>query len=223
MTQQVALILACLVQLTHAGDDSNIPIVTFDGARATTHNWQENNDPVMGGRSTGTTTVKNGMLIFDGEVAIVPSLQAPGFITSLTRDLFKRFPDVSTCKGVALNLMSTTAYKGFRFSFGNAHAPGGKFFAYGYKSHFDAPVGDFGTVKIPFTNFTDYWNDGSGDPIKTCQDNKIYCPDKGTLQNMKTVQFWAEGVAGKVHLEVKEISAYGCGSSASESSSSLVV
>jgi len=33
---------------------------------------------------------------------------------------------------------------------------------------------------------------------------------------MKTVAFWGEGVEGKVHLEVKDISAYGCSAQASE-------
>lgn len=198
-----------MTRFVNADNGDEIALVTFDKMSSTAHTWREMNDPVMGGRSTGTTTVTNGMLIFDGEVAIVPSLQAPGFITSTTRD-GKRFPDVSACQGVALTLKSEMPYKGYRFSFGSAHAPGGKFFAYGYKCHIDVPVGDFGTVQIPFSNFTDYWDDATGNPIKTCEEGKIYCPDESTLRNMKTMQFWGEGIAGKVHLEVKAISAYGC-------------
>lgn len=190
-----------------------IPLATFDGVKATEHNWKENNDPVMGGKSTGTTTVANGVLVFDGEVAIVPSLKAPGFITTQVSDgMFfpKGFPDVSKCKGISLNVMSSTSYKGYRFCFGNAHAKGGKFFAYGYKSLFDAPVGEFGTVNIPFTEFTDFWDDGTGNPIKTCQESPSNCPDMSTLKNMKTMAIWGEGVEGKVHMVVKSISAYGC-------------
>jgi len=175
------------------------------------------NDPVMGGKSTGTTTVTGGALVFDGYVAIVPSLKAPGFITTQVKDgllSFKSFPDVSGCEGVALTVKSSATYLGYRFCFGNAHAAGGKFFAYGYKSRFDAPVGEFGTVKIPFTNFTDFWDDATGNPIKTCKESPTNCPDKGTLKNMKTMGIWGEGVEGKLHLEVKSISAYGCGSTA---------
>lgn len=199
---------------------SDIKLVTFDGASGTTHKWGENNDPVMGGQSTGTTTVSGGMLIFDGNVAIVPSLKAPGFITSQTTDhgWFHSvpFPDVSSCEGVSFNVKSTVPYKGYRFCFGDAHASGGKFFAYGYKSRFDAPLNEFGTVQIPFKNFTDFWDDATGDPIKTCAASPENCPDQKTLKNMKTVAFWGEGVEGKVHLEVKEIGAYGCSGKFSE-------
>jgi hypothetical protein len=36
----------------------------------------------MGGESTGTTKIENGLLVFNGTVVDVPSLQAPGFISS---------------------------------------------------------------------------------------------------------------------------------------------
>lgn len=199
-----------------SGGEPTVPLATFDGAPATTHTWKEMNDPVMGGKSVGTTSVEGGMLVFDGTVAIVPSLNAPGFITSQVSDGFfhKGFPDVSKCKGVSLNLKSSTDFKGYRFCFGNKHARGGKFFAYGFKAHFDAPVGEFGTVDLPFNEFTDFWDDATGNPIKTCQESPENCPDAATLQNMKTMAFWGEGVEGKVHLEVKSVSAYGCAGSA---------
>ena len=44
---------------------------------------------------------------------------------------------------------------GYRISFGTAKPPGGKFFAQGYKADLHPPVGRFGAVSIPFTNFTD--------------------------------------------------------------------
>ena len=37
-----------------------------------------------------------------------------------------------------------------------------------------------------------------------------YCPDVKTLENMKTMSIWAEGIEGDVHLEVQSISGYGC-------------
>jgi hypothetical protein len=33
---------------------------------------------------------------------------------------------------------------------------------------------------------------------------------KKTLSNMQTMSIWAEGVEGRVHLEVKDIAGYGC-------------
>lgn len=68
-------------------------------------------------------------------------------------------------------------------------------------------------MTLPFTSFSDYWDDASGDQIKTCQDDKKYCPTEDTLKNMKTISIWGEGVAGKVHLEIQKIQATGCASS----------
>ena len=60
------------------------------------------------------------------------------------------------------------------------------------------------------TGFTDYWDDATGAAIKTCQDDKIYCPDAKTLKDMRTMGVWAEGVAGTVHLEILNIKATEC-------------
>lgn len=199
-------------------------MVTFDGAKDTSHTWRETNDPVMGGKSTGTFNIERGVGVFDGVCAIVPALKAPGFINAGTVDALKRFPDISACKGIELEVKSSVAYAGYRFSFSNAHPSGAKFFASGFKSHFDAPVGDFAKVVIPFSNFTDLWDDATGLPIKTCQEDKQYCPDQKTLNNIKTVRLWAEGVEGKVHLELKSIAAVGCsGKAASGPLESLTV
>ncbi|CAE7792022.1 unnamed protein product [Symbiodinium sp. CCMP2456] len=132
------------------------------------------------------------------------------------------FPDISTCKNIALTVKSANDYKGFRFSIGNAHAPGGKFFAYGYKSDFNAgPAGQVNTVTLPLTGFTDYWDDATGAAIKTCQDDKIYCPDSKTLKDMRTMGVWAEGVAGAVHLEILNIKATECDIRAGKKVSSI--
>ena len=71
-------------------------------------------------------------------------------------------------------------------------------------------VGSFGSVSVPFNEFTDFWDDSTGEPIHTCADNKNYCPNAKTLQNMKTMQFWAEGVEGDIQLLVKSVAGYGC-------------
>jgi hypothetical protein len=190
-------------------EDGEILLESFDNPR---HAWQQMNDPVMGGRSTGTFTVQDGVGIFEGEVVDVPFLHAPGFIQARTKkgkhDVF--FPDVSSCSALQLVVKSNTAYDGYRVSFGNAHPKGGKRYAYGYKANMEVPTSDFGKVVIPFDDFTDFWNDATGDAIHTCHENPLYCPDEMTLKDMQIMTIWAEGVAGKVSLEIQSISAVGC-------------
>ncbi len=99
--------------------------------------------------------------------------EAPGFIKVDTEDRTP-FPDISSCKAISVNARASSDFAGYRFSFGNAHAPGGKFFASGYKAHFQPSVGEFGTVDIPIESFTDFWDDATGNPIKTCQARAIF-------------------------------------------------
>mmetsp|Transcript_71666 Transcript_71666/g.171142 ORF Transcript_71666/g.171142 Transcript_71666/m.171142 type:complete len:213 (+) Transcript_71666:65-703(+) len=203
-----ALLLALALRPC-AGD---VLLASFDGEAS--HHWRQMNDPVMGGKSTGSFAESGGVGVFEGEVVDVPALKAPGFIKAAVVDMkpFGRiFPDISSCKSITLTVKPDTDYKGYRFSIGNAHAPGGKFFAYGFKADFDAgKVGEFNTVTLPLTSFTDYWDDATGKAIKTCQEDKIYCPDAKTLQDMRTMGVWAEGVAGKVRLEIKSVMATDC-------------
>jgi len=149
------------------------------------------------------------VLNFTGKCAIVPSLQAPGFITAQNTDS-SDWVDVSSCQGLKITSKSYISYTGFRISFGSAHPKGGKFFAFGYKANFQPPTGRIGSVYVPFSNFTDFWDDATGDPIYTCQQHTEYCPDVKTLENMKTMSIWAEGVEGNVHLEVSSIAGYEC-------------
>lgn len=175
------------------------------------HTWEEMNDPVMGGKSTGSFTIQNGIGHFEGEVVDVPFLHAPGFIQARTTSS-ETYPDVSTCTALEIVAKTNSDYDGYRISFGNAHAPGGKYFAYGYKSNLEGlSTEEFEAVTIPFNDFTDFWDDATGDPIHTCHENDLYCPDELTLKNMGRIAIWGEGVAGKVSLEIKTISAVGCG------------
>jgi len=93
-----------------------LPLVTFDGASSTTFTFNELNDPVMGGQSTGTWT-QGAIGVFDGTVATVPSLSAPGFIKASADGTFK---DISAAAAgsLVLRLRTTTpSYTGFRVSF----------------------------------------------------------------------------------------------------------
>jgi len=200
--------LFALVSCVAAKD---ITIATFDGAKDTSLTWVEKNDPVMGGKSVGTFTVQDGAGVMDGSCNIIPFLNAPGFIKAETSKA--TLPDVRSCSGLALTVKSNNDYDGFRFSFGSKRSDCGKFFATGHKANFKAPKGEFATVQIPFTDFTDCWDDSTGDAIKTCADDAKYCPDQGTLTNMETMSVWAEGKEGDVHLEIKSVVATGCADS----------
>ena len=199
-----------------ACDGSCIPLVSWDHSapKQLHHPWSALNDPVMGGQSTSHVKVENDVLNFTGHCAIVPSLKAPGFITAVTGNGFfsrETFVDVSSCKGLIVEAKDyASGYKGYRISFGTAKPPGGKFFAQGYKADLHPTVGAFGSVQIPFTSFTDFWDDATGKAIHTCAEKAEYCPDKKTLSNMKTMSIWAEGVEGHIHIELKSVSGYGC-------------
>jgi len=215
-----AMLLAAALQLALSAA-SGMSLVTFDGAAGTTFVFKELNDPVMGGKSTGTWNVdaKEKVGIFDGEVVDVPSLKAPGFIKAAADG---KFPDVSGfVQGDLVLLLRTTTpdYKGFRVSFASgtlsaayACSGGGTIpFSRGcFKAKFSVPSGGAGalvTVRIPFSDFSDNWSPATGEQTKTCKDNKDVCPSAKTLAGIKRIEVWAEGVSGKVHLEVKSISA----------------
>jgi lipocalin len=194
-----------------ATEMSDIKLVTFDNAPSTTKIFRQTDDPVMGGKSTGTWTVdtENKIGIFDGNVVDVPRLKAPGFIKAQSAN--SQFPDISSCSAIVLRARSSTAYTGYRLSFSNKKSLFCSFFSGGFKTHFAAPTGSsFQDIVLPFTSFSDCNSDSTGEPKKQCNDNKSVCPDKKTLEDIETISIWAEGAAGKVHLEIESISATGC-------------
>jgi len=198
-----------VAMLAESSDDTGrrVRLASFDGAKGLTHTWREENDPVMGGASTGTFSIKDNVAVMDGSVNLIPRLQAPGFIQFNTNDNLP-FPDVSGCKALSFTARSATNYTGYRVSFGSVSAHSR--YGYGFKAPFTAPMGEFGRVTIPFNHFSNYWDPATGKITHSCAENKAYCPDKGTLKNMNPMAFWAEGVKGAVHLEVKSIDAVGC-------------
>jgi apolipoprotein D and lipocalin family protein len=192
-------------------------LVTFDGAEGTTFTFQELNDPVMGGKSTGTWSLGDGFGIFDGEVVDVPSLQAPGFIKAQASG---SFPDVSAFIDGSLVLSVRTTnpeYEGYRVTVvSGATSPsfscsaGGSLpFSRGcYKEKFSVPAGDdFVDVKIPFNTFSDKWSSATGEQTTTCADDADVCLTANKLAKIQMVELWGEGAGGKVHLEVNSISA----------------
>jgi len=171
--------------------------------------WSTLNDPVMGGQSDAQISLQDGVVYFYGHVKIVSFLQVPGFITLVNSR--GDYPDVSSCDALKLVLKSQEAYSGYYVSFGSAHVEGNGH-AFGFKAHFDAPVQDgFISVVLPFSTFSNNWNDGSGAVEVSCEEESKYCPDRKTLQNFETMSVWGEGVEGTINLMIKEISAVGCG------------
>merc|ERR1712070_728076 len=82
-------------------------LVTFDGAEGTTFEFKALNDPVMGGKSSGTWSLSDGAGVLDGEVVNVPSLSAPGFVKAAADG---NFPDASSAFGgnLVLTVRSST-------------------------------------------------------------------------------------------------------------------
>lgn len=198
---------------------STVDLVTFDGAPGTTFDFKELNDPVMGGQSTGMwhvdTTGHFG--VFEGDVATVPSLHAPGFITAAADG---KFNDASSAFGGDLVLevrTSTPNYAGFRVSFAAgtlspayACAGGGQIpLSDGcFKAHFWMHASeDFITIRIPFSNFSDKWSPSTGNQVKTCADDESVCPTAKNLGGIQRMDVWAEGFDGKANLEVRAIRA----------------
>lgn len=187
---------------------TEMKVVTFDGAAGTTQPWGEVDDSTYRvGNSQGETKVANGMLTLDGKVGNTKQ-GTPGFIITRTggeEGTSKKFPDVSTCEGISLVAKASSPYQGYRFSIANKAGNG-------YKAKFDPPVNKFGVVKIPFKDLTNSYDDIGGMPVKTCAESEINCItfDPSNLKKIGGITFWAEGTTGDVHLEIKEISAYGC-------------
>lgn len=202
---------------------SDVPLVTFDGTPATTYTWS-----IVRGTAIDSDDKKNKLLKFYGTAA-VNSFRESVDQTVLSTISGKPFADVSSCEGISLVVKNGdtltarkafetgggeitqkfTPYEGYAISIGKK---GGKAFSknWGYKARFKAPVGEFGTVKIPFKDFTNSFDPVNGDPIEMVN------PDPKTLENVGQIALWAEKVTGIFSLKVQEIGAYGCKSVAEE-------
>jgi hypothetical protein len=187
------------------------------------HEWVEMNDPVMGGKSTGSFRIdaKDGIGIFAGQVNNVPFLHAPGFIQVRSTIMSSiQYPDISHCHAFELIVSSQfPQYQGYRMSFGTQHAPHGKMFAYGYKTHFtlendSTKDTSFQSIMLPFHKFTDYWDDATGDAIIECHpddpQDHIYCPTSEALSNIQSIGIWGEGYVGDVNINIQAIYAIHC-------------
>ena len=203
-------------------EESYITLVTFDNSPSTTHEFTQLNDPVMGGVSVGTWSVneEGEYGIMDGTVKDVPFLHAPGFIKAASYSRTGKFNDASGAidGDLILTVRSSTAeYTGFRISIaagtlspeyscasGGANPLSGGCF----KAKYSVKAGDeFSEVRIPFNMFSDHWSPATGEQTVTCAEDPKVCPTAKDLADIKSIEIWAEGVKGDVHLEIKSIAA----------------
>merc|ERR1712187_623115 len=188
-------------------DNVGVTLATFDGAAGTTFKFAELNDPVMGGKSTGTWKVDSveKVGVFDGEVVNVPSLKAPGYIKAAADA--KYCPDASSVAGgdIVLSVRSSTPeYKGFRVtvvsgaisaSFACAGGGGLPFSRGCYKAKFFVPqssAGEFQTIRIPLENFSDRWSSATGEHTKECTEDASACLTAQKLSKIQRLEIWAE-------------------------------
>merc|ERR1712190_541848 len=153
----------------------------------------------------------------DGEVVNVPSLKAPGFIKAAADGKFPNIADFIDGSLVLTVRTSTPEYAGFRVTFVSGGvsasfscAGGGSLpFSRGcYKQKFRVPAGsDFVEIKLPFNTFSDKWSSYTGEHTEECAKTKDVCPTADKLGKIKRIEFWGEGAPGKLHLEVKSVSA----------------
>ena len=65
---------ATLAAISVASASAASSSVLLEDFSAPAQKWTQQNDPIMGGRSTGTFTIENKAGVFDGEVVDVPFL-----------------------------------------------------------------------------------------------------------------------------------------------------
>lgn len=228
MKNLVSGMVMCAILMKSACTTS-VDIVTFDdrgessSTTATNWNWRSLNDPVMGGLSESTFTIKDNIAIFEGHVNIVPKLDAPGFCLAETTDgegglLPKAGIDAAGTTHLILDVRSTVAYTGFKISIAaDTLDPQFKSFKAGFNVPSPTsttmtpagPVDDYTwtTIKIPFSSFSNQWSKFTGDAVVRCEDNESVCMSEENKKHFSQIGIWAEGVEGKFHLEIRNIRA----------------
>merc|ERR1719424_756445 len=190
--------------------------------------WQVTNDPVMGGRSKSAFTVgtdgagNKNIGLFTGDVAIVPSLKAPGFCNSFVTIPNK---DASAYDAFEITLRSHGPLTAFKSSFGgkgvpkdpNCHHPGCQYQTGTFKAGFNVTQTSANAVPqkiiVPFTDYTYEWSDFTGgctDHGAKCCDPTATpntCPSKTALAQITQIGIWGEGTAGDFALDIFSVKA----------------
>lgn len=146
-----------------------VPIATFDGAWATTKEWNTVNDPVMGGKSNSSFAVDKSrhLGVWSGEVKIVPFLGAPGFCNLQSPGLGKTasFPDLSASSGIVVRAREASAAGLKHFNVQIVSRGAKHLLQQGvYMANFSL-TGDMEDHFIPWSAFTCSWR---GKPVSWC-------------------------------------------------------
>lgn len=189
--------------------------------------WQVTNDPVMGGRSKSSFTVgtdgagSSNIGLFTGDVAIVPSLKAPGFCNAFV-EIAK--VDMSSFDAIEITLRSHGPLRAFKSSWGgkgvpqdpNCHHPGCKYQMGTFKAGFNvsevSASGSVQRVVIPWKEYTYRWSDFTGgctDHGAVCcsTEHPEVCPQKTALSSVTQIGIWGEGTAGDFALDIFSVRA----------------
>ena len=196
--------------------------------------FKEQNDPVMGGGSSGNFTSHGKFGLFQGTVRNVSFLHAPGFCNAQVRtgmadrlDISDFANDMGGLRLVVRNAHKGPAYQGHKIAFsaiGVPHHNGGHELEGSYKADFK--LGEFSSlgkcveIYVPFSDFSSDWSDFTGecstkDPNGyqhiCCPEGGVdkdpVCPNKKNLKVVDGITVWSEGVAGEFALELYEVSA----------------
>ena len=227
MARNAALLLLAVGAAASPAAERDGGKITLENFGRAAHEWQELNDPVMGGQSVATFGIAGGVGVFNGTCAIVPSLSAPGFCSAQTKQkLFgDSWPDASAALAGGLVLLArskTPWFAGFKVAFGAKDVPSAS--RYTPQGTFKAPfnvtgfAGDdgFEEIYVPFSSFSWDWSpftgrcdtkDPTGAQHHCCADGDKYCPTAAYLKTLTSLELWAEGAEGNFHLEVKSIAA----------------
>lgn len=172
-----AIIIVAIASLTSLSVSGNIDAATeitiedFTSPETQINDWRTLNDPVMGGKSWSTLEIADGAAEFRGMCTIVPSLNAPGFVTIITggggvvNADAAFFPDVSSCdalKIIARSTVDAADYGGYYVSFGTDRAPKGDPNWHPHRQGYKASIGgllgtDYGDIVVPFDDFSSDW------------------------------------------------------------------
>jgi monofunctional biosynthetic peptidoglycan transglycosylase len=137
-------VLVCVVAL-HGGDvrgDEPMMIIDFaDGAPG----WPSIDDSVMGGVSTSTMTVEDGIASFRGEVSFDNN---GGFASVRSRPEVR---DLSAFEGLVLKVRGDGKNYGFRIR------TSASFDGVSYQASLMPPAGEWSEVVIPFADFVPVW------------------------------------------------------------------
>lgn len=206
-------------------------MVSFEPGKTLNTKFKEQNDPVMGGGSSGNFTAVSGFGVFQGTVRNVSFLHAPGFCNAQVRtgegaaelDLSEF---VTEHGGVRLIVKKGGGdYAGHKLAlsaFGVPHHNGGHELEGSYKQGF--AISGLGleceAIYLPMSGFSSDWSDFSGncdtkDPNgyqhKCCPSGGLnsnpVCPSKKNLATVDGITIWSEGVGGDFAMKIYEIAA----------------